>query len=85
MTTVWQANAAAFTSRPESYIDQERHDGVRKATAALREGRPGFALFLLARSVERQNRIAGGGTVQLPICPRCGRTGRRLEHDGGVR
>lgn len=84
-TTIWQANAASFASRPESYIDAERHDGVRKAMAAVLDGRPGYALFVLARSVERQNRIAGGGTMALPICPRCGRTGRHLDTDGGDR
>ena len=82
-TTVWQQNAAEFASRPGTYIDAERHNGVRKAMAAIVEGRPGYALFVLARSVERQNRIAGGGTVALPICPKCGRTGRHLDEVGG--
>lgn len=72
MTTIWQDNAAAFAHTPESYIDQGRHDGVRKTLAAIKAGRPGYALFLLARSVERQNRIAGGGTVALGVCPACG-------------
>lgn len=71
--TVWQANAAEFASTPESYLDAERHDAVRKAVAALREGRPGYALFVMARSLERQTRIAGLGTHEVgPVCP-CGR------------
>lgn len=72
VTTIWQSNAATFASTPTSYIDAERHDAVRKTLAAIVEGRPGYALFLLARSVERQNRIAGGGTVALGVCPACG-------------
>lgn len=72
--TIWQANAAAFSSTPEAYIDAERHDATRKAVAALREGRPGYALFVMARSLlERQTRIAGLGTHEVgPVCP-CGR------------
>lgn len=72
MSTVWQQNAAAFSSKPATYVDQERHSGVRAAVAELRAGRPGYALFKVARSVERQNRIAGGGTVHLGVCPGCG-------------
>lgn len=70
--SIWQQNAARFASTPEPQIDQERHSGVRAAVEQLRAGRPGYALFKLARSVERQNRIAGGGTVSLGVCPGCG-------------
>ncbi len=84
MTTIWQDNAAAFTSRPESYVDQERRAGLAAAMDALRDGRPGYALFKLARSVERQNRIAGGGTIQLPICAACGTTCIHLDLDVDV-
>ena len=78
--TIWQDNASRFASTQPEYIDQERHAGVRDAIQALREGRPGYALFKLARSVERQNRIAGGGTVSLGVCPACGAL---CVHDGG--
>ena len=68
---------ADFATRVETYLDQERHAGVRQAAALIREGRPGYALFKLARSVERQNRIAGGGTVAIaPLCA----CGGRCEH-----
>lgn len=80
MTTIWQDNAAAFTSRPESHIDQERHAGVREALGLILEGKTGLALFKLTRSVERQNRIAGGGTHPIePSCP----CGGRCTHGGG--
>lgn len=72
MTTIWQTNADTFASRPDAYIDQERRAGLTAAMDAIRAGRPGYALFKLARSVERQNRIAGGGTVHLPVCASCG-------------
>ena len=79
--TVWQSNADRFTSRPETYIDHERRAGLDAAMAAIREGRPGFALYKLARSVERQNRIAGGGTIPIPVCPVCG---AGCDHTKGV-
>lgn len=70
--TVWQQNAEAFASQQPAAIDQERHAAVREAAALIAAGRPGYALFKLARSVERQNRIAGGGTIPIhPGCP-CG-------------
>lgn len=79
--TVWQQNAGTFAAQPAAYIDQERHAGVREALALIVEGRRGYALFKLARSVERQNRIAGGGTIPLPVCPACG---VGCQHRGGV-
>lgn len=80
--TIWQTNAGAFSAKPASYIDQERRSGINAAMEAIREGRPGYALFKLARSVERQNRIAGGGTVHLPVGPACGLA---CDHPGAVR
>jgi hypothetical protein len=81
--TVWQENASRFAAQPKPQIDQERHAGVRDALEQIRLGRPGYALFKLARSVERQNRIAGGGTISLGVCPSCGRG--CVHQDGGAR
>lgn len=79
--TVWQQNAQAFASTPETYIDAERHVGVRKATGLLLARKPGRALYELTRSVERQARIAGLGSHDLqPVCPcngRCEQGGAR--------
>lgn len=72
MPTIWQQNAEAFASTQEAHVDQERHAATRRAAALVAAGRPGKALYVMVRSVERQNRILGGGTVQLhPGCP-CG-------------
>lgn len=81
MSTVWQANATEFSSRPESYIDQERHVGVREALELILQGKPGRAQYVLARSVQRQVRIAGGGTVEIPLCA----CGGRCAHVEAVR
>lgn len=82
MSTVWQDNAAAFATTPQSAIDQERHAAVREALDLILDGKPGRARYVLARSVMRQNRIAGGGTVTLhPRCP-CG--GRCPNGGGGA-
>jgi hypothetical protein len=70
--SVWQQNAARFASTPEPYIDQERRAGIAEAMELVRQGRPGYAAFKLARSVERQNRIAGNGSIAIPICAACG-------------
>lgn len=68
--TIWQENAAAFASTPE--FAQERRVAVRRAVAHIVDGRPGKALYVLVRSVERQARIAGAGDVEItPTCP-CG-------------
>jgi hypothetical protein len=80
--TIWQQNAVAFATRPESAIDAERRVSRQRALKLIGEGRPGYALFVLARSVERQNRIAGGGTV--PVEPLCA-CGGRCEHGQAVR
>lgn len=72
MSTIWQDNAGTFASTPESYVDAERHDAVRRTVQLLAAGQPGRALYTLVRSVERQARIAGAGTHTLqPSCP-CG-------------
>lgn len=70
--TVWQENAARFASTPETHLDQERRAGIAEAMALVRQGRPGYAAFKLARSVERQNRISGNGSIAVPICAACG-------------
>jgi hypothetical protein len=69
--SVWTDNAAAFASRQESYVDQERHASVRRALDLIRDGRRGYAVFVLTRSVERQARISGVGMADIPACP-CG-------------
>lgn len=66
------APAAVFVSSPETHLDQERRHGLDQAMELIRAGRPGYAAFKLARSVERQNRIAGNGSIALPICAACG-------------
>lgn len=71
MSSIWQQNAAAFASSPETYIDQERRAGVREALELILEGEPGRAQFKLARSVQRQARIAGLGALEIPACA-CG-------------
>lgn len=69
--TIYQQNAEAFATQPADYIDQERHVAVRKAIDLLRAGKPGQAQYVLVRSVMRQARIAGLGSVEIPCCP-CG-------------
>ena len=46
----------------EKLIAECRDHGVQLATELRRAGRPGRALYEIARSVERQARIAGIGT-----------------------
>jgi hypothetical protein len=55
-----------------TYVDAERRAGIQEALDLVRQGRPGYAFFKLARSVERQNRLAGNGTIAIAACP-CGR------------
>lgn len=62
----------SFASPVETHLDQERRAGVNEAMALIHEGRPGYAAYRLARSVERQNRIAGNGSITVPICAACG-------------
>ncbi|WP_248582573.1 hypothetical protein [Nocardioides sp. InS609-2] len=82
MSTVWQENAARFASTPVSSIDMERRSAVRRAVELLAErpSRRGYALFVLVRSVERQARIAGAGSI--PIEPLCA-CGERCLHGRG--
>ena len=82
MSTIWQQNAADFASKPAPYIDQERHAGVREALEHILAGRPGRAQYALARSVQRQARIAGLGTPDLQVCA-CG--GRCRDFERGLR
>lgn len=75
--TIWQDNAAAFATQQPAAIDMERRAAVRKALQLIVDGQPGRARYELARSVVRQNRIAGGGTVDIhPGCPCGGRCER---------
>jgi hypothetical protein len=57
-----------------TYVDAERSEGIRQALELLkaRPSRPGYAFYKMARSVERQNRLAGNGTIAIAACP-CGR------------
>lgn len=74
MSTIWQTNAAAFASTPETYVAQERRIAVRRALALIVDHKPGKALYVLVRSVERQARIAGAGHIEIhPGCPCPGR------------
>lgn len=57
--TMFQDNAAEFATTVEDRIDHERRAGIEKVLACLREGRRGRAHYELARSVERQARVAG--------------------------
>lgn len=72
--TVFSDNAQAFASRPETYVDAERHSAVREAVALLREGHRGRAEYVMARSFMRQARIAGLGHTDLTPCACCGLT-----------
>lgn len=74
--TIWQQNAAIAATTPPSAVAAERHAGVRKAVHLIVDGTPGRAHYELVRSVQRQARIAGLGTLDLqPTCPCGGRCG----------
>lgn len=60
--TLAQTNAAAFASTPVASIDAERRHAVTRATGLITAGEPGRALYVMARSVQRQALIAGCGT-----------------------
>lgn len=63
-----------FATRQASAIDAERRAGVSDAFALILKGRPDRALYELARSVERQVRMAGAGSHPIePLCPCRGR------------
>lgn len=64
----------------QAQVDAERACGVATAMTHLLAGNPGRARYELTRSVMRQVRIAGGGTI--PIEPRCPCGGRCF---GGAR
>ena len=75
--SVFTENAAAFATTQAGAIDAERNASTRRAVALLVDGKPGRARYELARSVMRQARIAGLGTLHVdPTCPCGGRCGR---------
>jgi hypothetical protein len=55
-----------MTQAQEDAADQLRRMAVRKAIRNIYVGRPGYALFVMARSVEKQARIAGIKGCDLP-------------------
>lgn len=58
--TVWQENAAQFATRDRvASADLVLDVAVKDAIAALRDGRPGWAEYRLARAQERAGRILG--------------------------
>lgn len=62
----------------ESYLADQRAEGIRRALDYLVAGQLGRARYELQRSVQRQARIAGLGTLPVVVgCP-CGR-----EHESG--
>lgn len=75
--TLVSDNVAAFATTPQQAIDQERNAAREKVLRLIVEGMPGRAQYELARSVVRQARIAGLGTLEVgPVCP-CGGRCRR--------
>jgi hypothetical protein len=67
-------NAADPDHAPTRLAAAERKAAIGCALKLIHRGRRGYALFVLTRSVERQNRILGGGTVPVhPTCPCRGR------------
>ncbi|MDI6911462.1 hypothetical protein [Nocardioides sp.] len=63
-----QENAARFASRADTTETAVRHDTVRTALALLRGTRDTVgAHLILTHGVERQARIAGLGSLHLPI------------------
>lgn len=71
--TIWQDNARRFASRADDAIAQHQHAGVRSSLQLIATGRRDDAHEELARSVERQARLAGLGRHDL---------GRVRHHDG---
>lgn len=75
--TTWSPTIVAGPLHSEvvphaAQVDAERAAGIRAALELIRQGRPGLARYTMTRSVMRQNRIAGGGTIDIhPTCP-CG-------------
>lgn len=63
--TIWNDNAAAFAFTADQQVDHHRRAGIRDAIAQLRAGDADQAHQVLVRSVERQNRIAGNGSIRV--------------------
>lgn len=58
--TIWQENAARFASSDRvAQADLVLAVAVKAAVESIRAGRPGYALFQLARAQERAGRILG--------------------------
>ncbi len=53
----------------EDYLRAERNLATRRAMRLILAGRSLQATYVLGRSVTRQARIAGLGTIDLPIHP----------------
>lgn len=79
--SVYTDNASRFATDQPHAIDMERRATITLAVQLLVDGMPGRARYELARSVMRQARMAGVGSVDLGrVCP-CGRSRR----EGGGR
>ena len=71
--SIYTENVSRFATEQPAAIDMERRAAVTLVTQLLVDGKPGRAQYELARSVMRQARIAGVGSVDIaPSCP-CGR------------
>jgi hypothetical protein len=58
--TVWQDNADRHATRDRvAHVDMVLDAAVKAAIASMRCGRPGYALFQLARAGERAERVLG--------------------------
>lgn len=58
--TVWQENAAMAATRDRvAHVDLVLDAACKAAVESLRAGRPGYALFQLARAQERAERVLG--------------------------
>ena len=69
--SIWNQNAAAFTSKASAAVDARRHAGVRDAHDLIRQGRAEEAQYQLIRSVQSQVRMAGLTGAVIPLCA-CG-------------
>jgi hypothetical protein len=58
--TVWQQNADRHATRDRvTHTNQVLDAACKAAIASIRSGRPGYALFQLARAGERAERVLG--------------------------
>ncbi|WP_210651316.1 hypothetical protein [Nocardioides sp. SYSU D00065] len=58
--TVWQENAARSATRDRvAHVDMVLDAACKAAVRSFREGRPGYALFQLARAEQRAARVLG--------------------------